>query len=665
MDNSTTPKYTLSMSLSVLKHLGFNLYSNIPAVLSEVVANAYDADAKNVDIEIDKDSKAVFIKDDGHGMSLNDINEKYLNVGYAKRENNEGFSKYLGRPVMGRKGIGKLSLFSIANIIQIYTTSLNEETNKIESHGFELNRIEIEQDIKEGRDYHPKNIEITKQLEIGTIIKLSSFKKEQALNYTSSYLRKRIARRFSVLGSDFKVTVNNEPVTILDRDYFNKVQFIWSIGNFNMSSLSKFQFENSIHLSGTIDGTLYNINGWIGAAKKPSDLKEENEKVNNNKISVLVRGKMAQEDILADFNEGGIYADYLIGEIHADFLDLDKLDDIATSSRQKINEEDDRYKTLTKHVYTILKQIQSKWTKLRNEYNEKVAVEKAEKVNPQLKEWFDSLQKDSRKKYAKKLFATIEGLHFNKHEELDKKKELYKQGILAFEKMKLKETLNELENLNTENDFKLAGIFNDLNDIEANLFYDIASQRVAVIREFQRHLDDNDKEKLLQKYLFDNLWLLNPSWERPTSGTEQMEKTVKKEFDKIDAKLTEQEAKARFDVKYRTAAGKHIIVELKRYKPSYTITHLMIYAQMEKYTKALKKCLKAAGESNPHVESFLIIGGDTLDDETFQTAETLLKTINSKIIFYDTLIEESLKSYSNYIKKQKEVSRIRKIIDEL
>ena len=41
MDN----KFIMSLSLNVLNHLGINLYSNIPAVLSEIVANSWDADA--------------------------------------------------------------------------------------------------------------------------------------------------------------------------------------------------------------------------------------------------------------------------------------------------------------------------------------------------------------------------------------------------------------------------------------------------------------------------------------------------------------------------------------------------------------------------------------------------------------------------------------------
>ena len=69
--------YRMTLSLNVLKHLGIGLYSNVPAVLSEVVANAWDADARNVEIEIDVAGK-ITVTDDGHGMSVADANNKYL-----------------------------------------------------------------------------------------------------------------------------------------------------------------------------------------------------------------------------------------------------------------------------------------------------------------------------------------------------------------------------------------------------------------------------------------------------------------------------------------------------------------------------------------------------------------------------------------------------------
>ena len=86
-------KYTMSLDLNVLNHLGLNLYSNTPAVLSEVVANSYDADALEVKIDISQESDKIVIIDDGNGMTLQEINEKFLRVGYQKRESGEAFSK--------------------------------------------------------------------------------------------------------------------------------------------------------------------------------------------------------------------------------------------------------------------------------------------------------------------------------------------------------------------------------------------------------------------------------------------------------------------------------------------------------------------------------------------------------------------------------------------
>lgn len=104
----------MSLSLNVLNHLGLNLYSNVPAVLSEAVANAWDADAEHVDVDILPDKGRIEIVDDGHGMDEHDVNNRYLRVGYRRRQDEDRPNRTPkhDRPVMGRKGIGKLSLFS-------------------------------------------------------------------------------------------------------------------------------------------------------------------------------------------------------------------------------------------------------------------------------------------------------------------------------------------------------------------------------------------------------------------------------------------------------------------------------------------------------------------------------------------------------------------------
>ncbi len=658
MENKVASKYEMKMSLNVLNHLGLNLYSNIPAVLSEAVANAYDADAETVKININETDGIITIQDDGHGMTSKELNDKFLLVGYSRRKNGEQFSQRFKRPVMGRKGIGKLSLFSIAETIEVHTIKNGEKS------ALRMNKSKIEDEILKSDVYHPEELS-TSQVTItkGTKIILTDFKRQ--INYASSYLRQRLARRFSVLGKEhnFEVMIDDSSIKVEDRNFFNKVEFIWIIGEGNNKITENFNFLRVNQLNGDIDGKPYKISGWIGSVNKPSDLKEG--KVNNNKVSIVVRGKLAQEDILEDFSEGGIYFDYLIGEIHADFIDDDDKDDIATSSRQKINEDDERYKVLQSHIYKLLKEIQKVWTKFRKEVSEERAIETAKAVHPGLEVWYESLKSEPRRKHARELFGTIETFHFDENEPdaREKKKDLYIQGIIAFEKLRLRDSLHELANIKSPDHLKLSQIFTDLTDLEANLFYDIAATRVEVIKNFQNKLDNNEKEKLLQKYLFDHLWLLDPSWERPTAGSEVMEQRIEKEFDKVTATLTQEERNGRIDIKYRTAAGKHIIIELKRYTPSYRIKPSDLFAQVDKYTTALEKCLITT-DQHPRIESIVILG-DTLSKEDFSKAQKILDTINARIIHYDELISKSLSSYSDYLDKQKEISSLRKIIDDL
>jgi len=63
-------------------------------------------------------------------MSIEDMNTKYLRVGYRRRDENQetGRTTAKGRPVMGGKSLGKLSLFSIANTIEVHSAR-NGETH--------------------------------------------------------------------------------------------------------------------------------------------------------------------------------------------------------------------------------------------------------------------------------------------------------------------------------------------------------------------------------------------------------------------------------------------------------------------------------------------------------------------------------------------------------
>lgn len=675
---SEAPKYTMRLSLQVLEHLGFNLYSNIPAVLSEVVANAWDADADSVTIEIEDDK--IVITDDGNGMSLTDINEKYLYVGYKKRNERTTTPKY-ERPVMGRKGIGKLSLFSIANNIEIHTAKVVQKEGKspvLEKNGFVLDRSKIIESISgssakpgEKEEYHPTPIaESTIDISNGTKLIITQFDKN--VNKTENYLRRRLAKRFSIINDKFQVIVNGKGISIEDRDYFNKIQFLWLIGDHVDSYSSKFKNIKSVNkLSGEIASTDtaqhpdFKISGWIGAVEKPADLGDTSDAAkifSNNKISILSRGKLAQEDVLKSLNESGVFATYLIGEISADVLDDSDKQDIATSSRQSIKEDDVRFQSLLVGLQALIKQIKKVWVPMRNQLKVDQAINILETERPVVLEWFNTLGPDSKEK-AKELFATIESFHFDETEAAEKKRELYKQAIVAFEKLRLIDSLSKLDKIQSLNDVELAAVFSSINDIEAHTYYDIAKERVKIIGLFASKLDNNDLEKHLQTYLFDNLWLLNPSWERATAGTERMEERVKTAFDEVATDLTPEEGKGRFDIRYRTAGGKHIIVELKRYEPTYKIDSFKLAKQASKYYSGLKKCLIQNGESNPYIEVIIVLGEPLSEDQ--EAVEKRLATENARLVHYDKLVEESLLSYGTYLEKNKQIGKLREIIDRI
>ena len=118
--------FNFNISLSVLNHLGRNLYRNFITVIGEAISNSWDADASTVWIEIDRENRFMSIVDDGVGMNENDFQDKFLKIGYSKRKNNIIKSRK-GRPFIGRKGIGKLALLSCAKKIHIATKTTSTE----------------------------------------------------------------------------------------------------------------------------------------------------------------------------------------------------------------------------------------------------------------------------------------------------------------------------------------------------------------------------------------------------------------------------------------------------------------------------------------------------------------------------------------------------------
>ncbi len=208
--------YEMTVDLNVLNHLGIKLYSSIPAVLSEAVANAWDADAEMVAIEVSQD--CIVITDDGHGMTAKDINSKFLKVGYQRRKDGN-VKTARGRDVLGRKGIGKLSLFSVADTIEVHSCKNGKVSGLILSLPKIQESIESQSDVYFPEPVSAQNVRISQ----GTRIEIRDIRKSTSL--TPPALRRRLARRFSSIGRTiegmkFEVAVNGQEVTVEDREFY-------------------------------------------------------------------------------------------------------------------------------------------------------------------------------------------------------------------------------------------------------------------------------------------------------------------------------------------------------------------------------------------------------------------------------------------------------------
>ena len=646
-------KFRMSIDFNVLNHLGINLYSNIPAVLSEAVANAYDADATKVNIDIKSD--CVIIEDDGSGMTETDINDKYLLVGYQKRskENPLGVTPIYKRRYMGRKGIGKLSLMSIANVIEVYTSKDGEKS------AFRIKVADIARLIKEGSKdpYEPEELAIDEAVEKGTKIVLKEIRNNRTLTRPDK-IKTELARRFVVFNNSFEIKINGEEITFADRKYFDKVIKIFKYGEPEIGidpQLSFFDDNLKIESRNNeieIEGQKHTVVGWIGYVQKSDELKDGSMSL--NKISILTNGKLGQEDILQELHNTSMFTNYIIGEIEANFLDGEK--DLSTSNREGYQKDNSEYEALFAFLNSEIKHIGADW----NKHKENQGVEAAIEIEPKIKTWYDSLEGDE-KTHAKKLLGRVNTLITDESQ----RKDFTKYGILAFEKMRLRKSLSSLDRFDDTTISALPIIFQGVNDLEESMYYQIVRQRMEIIDIFEGITEQHQKEKVLQEYLYKNLWLLDPSWERPTS-TEAMEISLKKLFDE-EVGLTEEEEKSRLDIRFKNFAGKTVIVELKRYDRVVSLGEIV--NQVGKYKNGIEKILrKQSPEVTPYFEIIVLLGQFIKDYDSLAGQETVKNTLepfNARIVYYDGLISDARNAYSAYFSQKDKLNPILDIFSEI
>lgn len=118
------PKYNINRIISKATK---RVMEDPQIAITELIANAWDAGATDVEIIWPDENNIFYIKDNGCGMSFEDFQDKWSNIGYDRQNISNSIeievnNKKIKRDVYGKNGLGKFSVFCFANKIEIETS---------------------------------------------------------------------------------------------------------------------------------------------------------------------------------------------------------------------------------------------------------------------------------------------------------------------------------------------------------------------------------------------------------------------------------------------------------------------------------------------------------------------------------------------------------------
>ena len=375
-NNQKSRELKMTFDPNTIQHLGIKMYSYLPAAIAELVANAYDADAREVHIRLfntDKDGKSIIVEDDGHGMSFDEVNSYFLNIGRNRRSENLKNSPG-GRIATGKKGLGKLALFGIGSEILV-STKKYRESKRI---NFTLNWVDLKNWDREkfGPDYKPSFEEMVDDIEKkGTIIKISQLKRHS--DFSVEELSKSLSRMFNFLDANFRVflSLNNGNETEITNElkYQSlKEQFAWIFPKLSENIESDYARKKSVI-------------GKIFTTKTPL-------KPGQRGITLFANGRMVNAPEFFGSSESSHFFSYTTGWLNVDFIDeLDGENDAISTNRQSLDWEKKETFDLRIFLQKILAVVHKDWRIKRKEENKKEA---GEKTGINRKQWFATIPVD-------------------------------------------------------------------------------------------------------------------------------------------------------------------------------------------------------------------------------------------------------------------------------
>lgn len=629
-------KLKLKFDIGIIELLGDQLYTQLPAVLSEYISNAYDADASEVIITIDVwDSDGhlkedITITDNGIGIADDEdnhiigINEKYLKIGRKRRRvDNVTVSKIYGRKIQGKKGIGKLAGFGITKKIEITTIS-NNILNKFILDYDEMHKVATNE------EYYPDHVKINKYVptENGTSIKLCEIFKKTEID-----LRKLViglVKRSKVFDENFKVilikNVNDIEADkiVIDNEMYlnsikeiNSIQFEWNIPE----DFEKIDIETNIKdyfIENEIKGKIYTSN---------TPLKKEDQG-----IILYANGKLCQDNCTFNERANDNFYQYMFGNLDVDFIDKDIETDNISTARDSLVWENEISQELRTNIDAVIRKIQSSWRELRKE-------DKKQNLNGVVKtdidKWLQSLPLSERKTATKLVDTILNDAHIDN--ERAKEYVEYVQDMYSFSTFKdLATEIIDIDDFNVGSTLKL---IKDWKFIEAKELAKVSEGRIKTIDSFEKMINENKSERdVIQPFIEEFPWLLDPkliSFEREVTYLKILREKCS------DAHLDE--SNRRIDFLTSMSDNTIYIFELKRPNIKITTDYVTQVYDYESFIHTVSPELK--------VKTFLVTNNCNIDRTAESMIDSAKKTNKFEIKTYTELLSAARSYHRAIIEK--------------
>ena len=615
----TSKTVRMGFDPNTIEHLGIQMYSTLPPVIAELVANAYDADAKNVKIFLeDRGQKKIIVEDTGHGMSFEDLEAKFLKIGRNRREGKKQHSESGKRKVIGKKGIGKLSFFGIANHVEITTRREGKE------NVFTLDWADIKGSASEyNAPVQKYNVECPED-QSGTKIVLTEIRRKTP--FQPKDLAVSLARTFSVFdeqGFEVEIIHNDEaPSEVTNEMKYDGIETENS-WDFPYREVN-FQYE----YADQIDGKVISAKTPVGSSMKG--------------ISLFSRGKLVNNHEFYGQKASSHGYTYLTGWLNVDFVD-DWEQDVIGTNRQSLNWENEKTSELRSYLQQVVQKIYTEQRRKKAE-SKKNAIKKRTGID--VDNWLNKLpghERDLARKITDQIIGN-EGIDTEKAEGLLS----YVQDAFQFEAFK--EFANDVAAMQEVDSAEFIALLKEWQLVEAKELYRLSLGRISTIDELRKHIDDNSREVPTMHQFFKQFpWLLDP---RIIEFKDEVSYSALLRQKYPEEELTESDR--RIDFVCTSVSNSRFIIELKR--PRHTV-NVKDIDQADAYRVFLERHIGNTTQSANQIVAYVVGGKQSSDPVAQSRMETYKNDGKIYVKTYSELLENAKTYHREFIEKYEQLQK--------